>query len=500
MQNYAYDALNRLSSATETNNGSQTWTQTFGYDRYGNRNITSGVGQTNLSFSGNRITTHSYDNAGNTVNDGTKAFTYDAENKQTAVNNGSTGQYFYDGDGRRVKKIVPGTGETTIFVYDAMGNLVAEYSTIVADAANAKVNYMTDDHLGSPRINTDSTGAVISRHDYLPFGEEIGVGVGGRDASQGYGAPQSDGVRQQFTGYERDTETDLDFAQARYFGSSLGRFTSVDPLAASASPGSPQSWNRYAYVLNNPCGLTDSTGMAVDCPPNCPTLVTEPSRGQRPGNIATIQVLGSDTPGMPIVDSASTSVATTLSLRGTPAPGLDVANAEPLGSVEGIARIAEAGSFIPGLNIPFSIIAAATRAGQGNITGTGTNLAMAIPFAKLAKLGNVVHTADEASTGLALAKELGNAGEVAAGIVGPKKAIQVGGRSLFPDEVTRFSLTEVKNVQRLSFTRQLRDYAAHTQAEGIPFYLVTRPGTRLSGPLQRAINEGIIRHKPSLPF
>ena len=40
IQNYTYDELNRLSSATETNNGSGTWSQIFGYDRYGNRNVT----------------------------------------------------------------------------------------------------------------------------------------------------------------------------------------------------------------------------------------------------------------------------------------------------------------------------------------------------------------------------------------------------------------------------------------------------------------------------
>ncbi|MFH4247258.1 hypothetical protein WAI89_21130, partial [Acinetobacter baumannii] len=52
---------------------------------------------------------------------GGRTFTYDGENKQTAVvSGGSTvGQYFYDGDGRRVKKVVPSTGEMTIFVYDA---------------------------------------------------------------------------------------------------------------------------------------------------------------------------------------------------------------------------------------------------------------------------------------------------------------------------------------------------------------------------------------------
>ncbi|MCV4784081.1 hypothetical protein OFM36_32080, partial [Escherichia coli] len=59
------------------------------------------------------------------------------------------GVYEYDGDDRRVKKIVPGTGEVTVFVYDAGGKLVAEYSTQVASAQDAKVAYLTADHLGS---------------------------------------------------------------------------------------------------------------------------------------------------------------------------------------------------------------------------------------------------------------------------------------------------------------------------------------------------------------
>ncbi|MEO7659499.1 MAG: hypothetical protein ABIV48_07780 [Pyrinomonadaceae bacterium] len=84
----------------ETNNGAQTWTQVYGFDRYGNRNITSGTGVTNLTFnaSNNRITTsgYSFDVAGNTTADPSgKTFTYDAENKQTLVNGGSVGQYFF---------------------------------------------------------------------------------------------------------------------------------------------------------------------------------------------------------------------------------------------------------------------------------------------------------------------------------------------------------------------------------------------------------------------
>ena len=46
-----------------------------------------------------------------------------------------------------------------------------------------------------------------------------------------------------------------------YYANTQGRFTSANPLAMSASPGSPQSWNRYAYVGNNPLTATDPTGM-----------------------------------------------------------------------------------------------------------------------------------------------------------------------------------------------------------------------------------------------
>lgn len=70
-------------------------------------------------------------------------------------------------------------------------------------------------------------------------------------------------VRQHFTGYEADSETGLNFAQARYQSNLQGRFTSVDPLGASASVGDPQSFNRYSYVENNPVNAIDPTGMSL---------------------------------------------------------------------------------------------------------------------------------------------------------------------------------------------------------------------------------------------
>lgn len=119
---------------------------------------------------------------------------------------------------------------------------------------------MTNDHLGSPRINTNESGAVISRHDYHPFGEE--VTGGSRTSELGYVA---DDNRKQFTGYERDDESGLDFAQARMYSSNLGRFSSTDPLFLKKDRLlSPQEFNLYVYTLNNPLTYIDPTGLAPD--------------------------------------------------------------------------------------------------------------------------------------------------------------------------------------------------------------------------------------------
>ncbi len=275
MQNYSYDSLNRISGAVESYDlGGEAWRQMFLYDRYGNRRFDQANTTMPASFANpavtnptinpnsNQITSAgwSYDSSGNTFSDaGGMSYIYDSENKQVEVRNSSNavvGQYFYDGDGKRVKKVVP-NGETTVFVYDAAGKQIAEYSNIVASVEDAKVNYLTNDHLGSPRINTDRDGNVTSRHDYHPFGEEIIT-----SQREGHSDYAGDEVRKQFTGYERDDETNLDFAQARMSNFSLGRFTSPDPLASSASAGQPQSWNRYPYTLNNPLRFVDPTGMS----------------------------------------------------------------------------------------------------------------------------------------------------------------------------------------------------------------------------------------------
>jgi RHS repeat-associated protein len=124
---------------------------------------------------------------------------------------------------------------------------------------------LTTDHLGSTRVITSQTGGLVSRHDFLPFGEELATS--NRTAAQGYGV--ADNVMQRYTGQQRDLEGPvLDYFGARYFQGAQGRFTSPDPrvhpsqsnIGPRAFISDPRRWNKYAYVSNNPLKYTDPNG------------------------------------------------------------------------------------------------------------------------------------------------------------------------------------------------------------------------------------------------
>jgi RHS repeat-associated protein len=139
-----------------------------------------------------------------------------------------------------------------------MGKLVAEYST-AAPPQNPTTSYTATDQLDSPRVITDTNGNVTSRRDFMPFGEELAPDGQNRTTNQKYNT--GDNIRQKFTGYQKDTETQLDFAEARMYENRHGRFTAVDPLLASGKSANPQTFNRYVYCLNNPLVFTDPSGL-----------------------------------------------------------------------------------------------------------------------------------------------------------------------------------------------------------------------------------------------
>jgi RHS repeat-associated protein len=194
-------------------------------------------------------------------------------------------QYLYDSGGRRVKKVVrkPGNrAEVTIYVDSfehqrvIVGNTVGENNTLhISDGGNrvARIRvgpafdgdstpattYHVIDHLGSSAVVADATGALVNREEYTPYG----LTSFGSFARKRY----------RFGGHERDTESGLYYAGARYYLPWTARWASCDPA------GTVDGLNLYAYVRNNPLRLSDPTGTqgsAGDIPTTSNTANNEP--------------------------------------------------------------------------------------------------------------------------------------------------------------------------------------------------------------------------------
>jgi RHS repeat-associated protein len=102
---------------------------------------------------------------------------------------------------------------------------------------------------GGPVPAPDRLGSIGR---YLPYGEER-TGQSGNPANG----------NEKFAAYTRDGVTGLDYADQRWYAQGQGRFLTSDPYQASAGPGDPASWNRYAYVQGDPANYVDHSGLAT---------------------------------------------------------------------------------------------------------------------------------------------------------------------------------------------------------------------------------------------
>ncbi len=188
--------------------------------------------------------------------------------------------YVYDGDGNRVRKVTDravadGATATRRFErwcfdgieierdYDVNLSVVRQrHTTHVMDdrervamierdtspGADAAllVRHQCADHLGSPQVETDETGRVISYELHHPFGTTAYQAL---DKSVVAAAK-----RYRYTGMERDEETGLELHGARYYIPWLARWASPDQHAEQLDG------NRYAYVKGNPAINADRNG------------------------------------------------------------------------------------------------------------------------------------------------------------------------------------------------------------------------------------------------
>ncbi|HEY9402809.1 MAG TPA: BPSL0067 family protein [Pyrinomonadaceae bacterium] len=285
-QRFSYDTLNRLAQVSErrADNGQAAWQSTYGYDRFGNRYQHPAENQNSLFYTPveeadvdratNRIVTPTpttpgmeYDHAGRVTRDTKfrqKRYAYDANGRMTwAANLDDSGATtaVYDGLGQRVQTMYAGQPRT--MVYDISGKVVAEYGAAEADGGGLRYVFM--DQQGSTRAVLDAQGQVKARRDYAPFGEDVGA-VGTRSGVPGYNG--TDETRQQYAQTERDKETGLDHTWWRKYDNAAGRWTSPDPSNGSMNISEPQSFNRYAYVDNDPVNFIDPSGLLKAAPYN----------------------------------------------------------------------------------------------------------------------------------------------------------------------------------------------------------------------------------------
>ncbi len=287
---YTYDALDRLTSATS----SQNWGTAYVYDGFGNllqKNVTAGSAPSlvqSVNTGTNQINYVSYDANGNqTVAAylaGNATVAYDIQNRE--IQHAGWDHYAYNAANQRVWRLVNNNGTVTeeFYLYGVNGSRVATYTLQFNPPANGYAAYATaavDDYSvyfagrliahgepywyangpsanGIQAVSTDQVGSVIddkslvfgggdTYQQFYPWGEEK--------------AGSSPNDRVKFATYRRDSESGIDYAWNRYYDNVTGRFLTPDAYKGSADPYNPQSWNRYTYVGDDPEGNDDPTGL-----------------------------------------------------------------------------------------------------------------------------------------------------------------------------------------------------------------------------------------------
>ena len=259
-QAFGYDPVDRLTAADGA----------YGdlgleYDANANRTALIDDGQRDdyrINFSNNWLleteaADYRYDNAGNTLEKGADTFSYDTHHRLTeATVDGTTSTYAYNIQHQRVSKSVGGT--TTRFFYGQGGELLsemvvgsgltaAEYVWLdgrpLAYITNGQVYQVHTDHLGTPQVLTDASGAAAWEAEYRPFGEA--------------GTTGTLSFPLRFPGQYHDAETGLHYNWHRYYDPATGRYLTSDPIGLEGG------LNPYAYALSNPTAYTDPTGQYV---------------------------------------------------------------------------------------------------------------------------------------------------------------------------------------------------------------------------------------------
>jgi RHS repeat-associated protein len=456
--NYGVDdriTSSSLGSYTYDNNGART-------------SFTSPTDSIHYNFSENSLL------ASYTINNNTTQNSFNAYGQRIGKNkNSQQTQYVVDITGgdlyTQLQARVNGTiTETNIYGADGLAWQLD---------SNNQASFYAFDPTGNTLALTNTIGAITDTYAQDQYG---------RFANH---AGQS---QQNFTflgkyGIQKE-EPNFYHVRARNYDATTSRFISHDifPIDFTNS----QSYNRYTQSLNNPYRWIDPTGMYPEDfweSPTAQSLIGF-SEGMYTG--AKNTVLG-------LVDEANTY--SQFMIKYGPYYGHTayvIYKGMQIG--EGIANIYQnRKQIVTGLKNYYDTFLDRSPRDMGQQIGQGTFAAMELAAGAngIGKLGKVNKISNAARSSTATARSLGVAGERAVGTLGSKTRIpSLTGTAKYriPDGLSPTTLTEVKNVSRLNYTRQLRDFNLHSQKYDLKFELFTRPNTRLSGPLMDQISNGNI--------
>ncbi|NCD35013.1 MAG: hypothetical protein EOL87_16545 [Spartobacteria bacterium] len=185
---------------------------------------------------------------------------YDAYNRPTnLICGGISYTYSYNGKNQRVRAKVGSV--TRNYHYDQQGRLLFETDAagqwtvaylykgtrLVAQRTSAgATRFYHFDTRGHTRLLTDTSGTVLTRYDYLPFGQ---IAASGQTSLYNpFKYVGAFGVM--------DEGNHLFFMNNRYYHALLGRFIQRDPSGFSGG------YNLYRYANNNPATAIDPLGLA----------------------------------------------------------------------------------------------------------------------------------------------------------------------------------------------------------------------------------------------
>ena len=280
---YRYDGVSRVKQATAgRTQGQSNGQQSYGYDSFGNRvsattcyGATCSGGPLSTSAATNHLadgTTYNdagaidasprggvqhqyaYDPAGmmsaQTATGKTVQYVYTADDQRLAVETSGEWQWSLRNIGQQVSRDVE-SNDAPSSSWTATEDYVNSDRGLTGDVSPAGRRHAHLDHEGTPRVFTDEMGRRLGEHSYFAFGEELATGS------------ESPKERLKFAGQERDEALGgdaLDYEHARYYDSAIGRFMSADAWHSAGPLTTGQSWNRYAYVNNDPLRYTDPDG------------------------------------------------------------------------------------------------------------------------------------------------------------------------------------------------------------------------------------------------